>query len=198
MAKYFAGKARSFKLNSKGIPRNLLIWWLCRNGPLFTRFVCPWRAAMPCVCDSHGGGHGTGHVLSWPPKPCIQEPPFAFFAPSTPSRVTFGQKAQIVQPHLKKKHISRCSASFQPHPKNKMFCLVILCMHYFSRLVHKQMIVAFSCVSTASSTHSIEWADCSTLSIQLKPNSSLCSTSDTFNSQAFIFYYNKFQLLFVT
>ncbi len=123
MAKYFAGTARSFKLNSKGIPRNLLIWWLCRNGPLFTRFVCPWRAAMPCVCDSHAGGHGTGHVLSWPPKPCIQEPPFAFFAPSTPLRVTFGQKAQIVQPHLKKKkHFKMlCQFPASPQKQNVLF-----------------------------------------------------------------------------
>lgn len=123
MTKYFAGKVRSFKLNSKGIPRNLLIWWLCKNGPLFTWFVCPWRAAMPCVCDSHAGVHGTGHVLSWPPKPLHTRTSFCFFfAPSTPSRVTFGQKAQIVQPHLK--NISRCSASFQPHPTPKTKCFV--------------------------------------------------------------------------
>ncbi len=201
MPKYFAGKARSLKLNSKGIPRNLLIWWLCKNGPLSTRFVCPWWAAMPCVSNSLSGVHGTGHVLSWPTKPLHTRTSFLlfffFFAPSTPSRVTFGQKAQIVQPHLKKKHFKMlCQFPASPHPKNKMFCLVILCMHYFSRLVHKQMIVAFSCVSTASSTHSIEWADCSTLSIHSWSPTAACSqskdvhvssTSDTFKSQAFIF-----------
>lgn len=99
MPKYFAGKALSLKLNSKGIPCNLLIWWLCKKQPLLPRLFASGEPLCR-VCDSHAGVHGTGHVLSWPLNPPHTRTSFClFFPPSTPSRVTFGQKAQIVQPH---------------------------------------------------------------------------------------------------
>lgn len=210
MPKYFAGKARSLKLNSKGIPRNLLIWWLCKKGPLFYPVCLPVASSLCRVLAIHFL-ECTARAMCWAGlrNPCIQEPPFAFF---------FFCFVHSLTSHLRPEG-SNCATAFKktkyfkmlcqfpasPHPKNKMFCLVILCMHYFSRLVHKQMIVAFSCVSTASSTHSIEWADCSTLSIHSWSPTAACSqskdvhvssTSDTFKSQAFIFH--KFKLFFVT
>lgn len=80
-----------------------------------------------------------GHVLSWPPKPPHTRTSFCFFCSvhSLTSHLR-SKGSNCSTAFKKKKHFKMlCQFPASPHPKNKMFCLVILCMHYFSRLVHK-------------------------------------------------------------
>lgn len=122
MPKYLAGKGLSLKLNSKGIPTATC--WLCKKQPPFTLFICQWRAAMPCVCDSHAGGHGTGHVLSWPLNPPHTRTSFClFFFPSVHSLTShLRPEGSNCATALQKK--KKNSASFQPHPIPKTKCFV--------------------------------------------------------------------------
>lgn len=138
-----------------------------------------------------------GHVLSWPPKPPHTRTSFCFFC-----------SVHSLTSHLRSKG-SNCSTAFKKKktfqdalpvssltPPQKQNVLFSYSLHALLFSAGTQMIVAFSCVWTASSTHSIEWADCPTLSMHSWSPTAACSqskdvqvssTSDTFKSQAFIF-----------
>lgn len=122
--KYFAGKARNLKLNSKGIPCNLLIWWFCENGPLLPRLfasgepLCRVFAIHMLQCMAR--------AMCWAglSNPCRQEPPFAFFFFSVHALTShLRPEGSNCSTTFKKKN-SRTSASFQPHPTSKTKCFV--------------------------------------------------------------------------
>lgn len=128
--------------------------------PPFTRFVCPWQEAMPCVCESHAGVHGMGHVLSWPPKPpCAQEPPFCFLSPSTPSPVTFGQKARLLRPRFQTFQAALPVSSLTPPQKqNVLFSYSLHVLLFSAGTQTNGFQLSVDCVV-------VEWVGCSAFSV---------------------------------
>lgn len=121
MPKYLAGKGLILKLNSKGIPCNLLI--MQKTTPFYP--VCLPVASRYAVClrfTFWSTRHGPcAELASQSPSHKNLLLPFFPLRP-LPHESPSGQKAQIVQPHYKKK--KKNSASFQPHPIPKTKCFV--------------------------------------------------------------------------
>lgn len=126
LPKYFAGTARSPKLNSKGIPCDLLVWWLCRNGPLLPGLFASGKKL--CRVFANHMLECTAPDMCWAglQNPCVHKNllsalclhPLPFESPSA-KRL---DSCDRVSKHFKQP----CQFPASLHPKNKMFCLVIL------------------------------------------------------------------------